>query len=169
LKINRLAESVRSGTDPILELRQKQRQELFELADKADVLATHYRQQEDQEIVSYYAEFFRPMHELKELHQKEAKFFRRRAGEEPKPTVVPIRQDRRQGRTGLRMRRAFICLMSTELDPALWGHKVVDLTDVDAVVAFTRIIFPEVNAEVVRKTLQPTTREGRRQGRATTA
>jgi hypothetical protein len=143
--------------------------ELLELADKADALAAYYRQQEDQEIVAFYAKSFRPVRELNEPHQKEAKFFRRRAGEEPKPTVVPIRQDRRQGRSGLRKRRAFICLMSKELDRALWGHKVIDLTDVEAVVAFTRIIFPEVSAEVVRKTLQPTTREGRRQKRAATA
>ncbi len=37
---------------------------------------------------------------------------------------------------------------------------------IEAIVAFTRIRFPEADAEVVRKTLEPTTREGRRHWRA---
>jgi hypothetical protein len=166
LRAKRQAESVRFGDDPILELRQKKRQELLELAAKAQALADYYRQEKDQNVVSCYVDYLRPVGELSRRQQLEANMFRQRAGEEPAPTVAPIRQDRRRGRTGLRQRRAFIRLIFTELEYAIWGEIPIDFTHVEAATALARIAFPEVDAEVVRKTLEPTTREGRRHKRA---
>jgi hypothetical protein len=124
LRVRRLAESVRSGADPMLEFRQKERKALLELADKAAAIADYYRQQEKQDIASWYAEFLRPVPELLRLHEKQAKLFRQLAGEEPKPTVPPLRQDRRKGRVGLRQRRAFITLMFRELYYRAWPRSI---------------------------------------------
>jgi hypothetical protein len=107
-----------------------------------------------------------PISDLVKLHQKEADILRERAGEEPQPTVPVIRQNRRGTHCGLRARRAFIDLMAEEIDLWTQGNAPVGFDRVEAIVAFTRIGFPEADADVVRKTLEPTTREGRRQWRA---
>jgi hypothetical protein len=102
---------------------------------------------------------------LVKLHQKEADVLRERAGKEPQPTVPVTRQNCRGTQSGLRARRAFIHLMAKEIDLWTQGNVLVGFDRIGAIVAFTRIGFPEADADVVRKTLEPTTREGRRRWR----
>jgi hypothetical protein len=114
-------------------------------------------------LVDYFQRRLRPLPELVELHQQLAEFGRSRAGTEPTPTAAPMRQDKRQGRSGLRKRRVFIYQMSETLEQSVYSKESLSgFTHVEAVAAFARIGFPEVGKESVRKTLAPTTREGRR-------
>jgi hypothetical protein len=131
----------------------------------AEALATYFSQL-DEESAAWYNEFVHPVKEMVRLHRKQAKAFRERAGDEPKRTMPVIRQDRGRGQSGLRVRRAFIGLIAAELDRLIYGEAAVGFSRVGAIVAFARIKFPEVDADVVRKTLEPTTREGRRRWRA---
>jgi hypothetical protein len=164
LLANRMAEGMRTG-DYFFEQRQKERQKLLDLADMAEGLATYFGQL-DEETAAWYEEDLHPVQKLVKLHLREAHFLRRYAGDEPQPTVPMIRQDRRGGQSGLRVRRAFIRLMAKEIDWWICGKAAVGFDHVAAIVAFTRIRFPEADADVVRKTLEPTTREGRRRWRA---
>jgi hypothetical protein len=164
LHVNRISESMRSGDDPVLVRRRSQRNETLDMADKADALARYLHTLEDYSgLVDHFQRFLRPLPELVELNQQLAEFLRSHAGKEPTPTTVPIRQDRRQGRSGLRKRRVFICQMSETLVESVYSEEPLSgFTHVQAVAAFARIAFPEVGEEEVRKTLAPTTREGRR-------
>jgi hypothetical protein len=168
LRANRRAESACSGTDPLLERQQKERRDCLEAVDRFEWLDDFYGRIPP-DIAAKYAMFFRPVDTSRLALRGEAAFWRRCAGREPKPIAPPTRQDRRGGRTDLRRRRAFITLMREELE--YWVQdKPVTYTEhdhINAIVAFTRIGFPEVDAEIVRKTREPTTREGREQARAT--
>jgi hypothetical protein len=164
LRVNRLAEGMRSG-DWFFERRQKERQELLDQAGMAEALATYFSRL-DEESVAWFDEFLHPVQTLVKLHLREAKLLRERAGDEPKPTVPAARQDRRGGEAGLRVRRAFIGLIAEDLDRLIPREVAGGFNHLAAIVAFARIKFPEVDADVVRKTLEPTTREGRRRWRA---
>jgi hypothetical protein len=164
LRVNRLAEGMRSG-DWFFERRQMERQELLDRADMAEALATYFSQL-DGESAAWFDEFLHPVQTLVKLHLREAKLLRERAGDEPKPTVPAARQDRRKGEAGLRVRRAFISLMAEDLDRWIRREAAGGFSHLEAIVAFARIKFPQVDADVVRKTLEPTTRAGRRQWRA---
>jgi hypothetical protein len=165
LRVNRLAEGARSGVDLDLEQRRKEHLELLEKADQAEALANYFSGL-DAETAAWYDEFLHPTRELVKLRQKESSILRKRAGADPEPTVPMIRQDRRGGQSGLRVRHAFIHLIAEEFLCFISAKAAVGFNHVEAIVAFTRIRFPEADAEVVRKTLEPTTREGRRQRRA---
>jgi hypothetical protein len=134
------------------------------LTGMAEALANHLRGL-DEATTAWYGGLV-PIRDLVKLHQKEAEILPERAGKEPQPTVPEIRQNRRGTRCGLRARRAFIHLMAEEIDLWTQSNVLTDFDRIGAIVAFTRIGFPEVDADVVRKTLEPTTREGRRQWRA---
>jgi hypothetical protein len=164
LYVNRISESLRSGDDPILERRRSQRNETLNMAYKADALARYLHTLEDYSgLVDHFQRHLRPLSELVELNRQLAEFLRSHAGKEPTPTTVPMRQDRRQGRSGLRKRRAFICLMSETLEQSVYSEEPLSgFTHLQAVAAFARIALPEVGEEEVRKTLAPTTRKGRR-------
>jgi hypothetical protein len=111
LSVNRMSESMRFGEDPILERQRSQRNETLDMADQADTLARYCHMLEKYPgLVAQFQRFMRPLPEFVELNQRLAEFLRSHAGEEPTPTAAPMRQDRRQGRSGLRKRRAFICL-----------------------------------------------------------
>jgi hypothetical protein len=114
LLANRMAEGVRTG-DYFFEQRQKDRQKLLDLAVMAEGLAAYFGQL-DEETTVWYEEYLHPVQKLVKLHLREAHWLRRHAGDEPKPTVPMIRQDRRGGQSGLRVRRAFIRLMAEEID-----------------------------------------------------
>ena len=165
LLANRMAEGARAGVDFVYEQRQKERREYLDLADKAEALAKYFSQQ-DEEAAACYAESLLPVRKLVELHLREARLLRRHASDEPKPTVPMIRQNRRRGQSGLRVRHAFIHLIAKEVDWWIRAKAAVGFNRIEAIVAFIRIKFPEVNAEVVRKTLEPTTRKGRHEWRA---
>jgi hypothetical protein len=164
LRVNRMAEGARAGIDIVFQQRQNERRELLDLAGMAEALA-HHLGGLDEETAAWYDGLL-PIGDLVKLHQKEADILRERAGEEPQPTVPVIRQNRRGTHSGLRARRAFIDLIAEEIDRWTQGNAPVGFNRVEAIVAFTRIGFPEADADVVHKTLEPTTREGRRQWRA---
>ncbi len=111
LEARKIAESVKLGNDPILLERQKQRVELFELAEKAEALAQYFKEAEKYSgIAKYYQRFlvlpvlpeqeaiarvehpFLRVKQLQELHLREAELLRRRAGREPKPTTFISRK-----------------------------------------------------------------------------
>jgi hypothetical protein len=164
LRANRMAEGAHGGVDIVFERRQKERRECLDLADKAEALANHFGGL-DEETTAWYDGLL-PVRELVKLHKKEASILRERAGEEPQPTVPVIRQNRRGSHIGLRARRALIQLIAKEVDQWTQGNAPVGFNRFETIVAFVRIRFPEVDADVVRKSLEPTTREGRRQWRA---
>jgi hypothetical protein len=64
------------------------------------------------------------------------------------------------------VRRAFISLIAKEINWWFRAKAAVGFDHLAAIVAFARIKFSEVDADIVRKTLEPTTREGRRRWRA---
>jgi hypothetical protein len=165
LRINRQAESVRFGGDSVFAARQKRRSGLLELADASAELAHFFREQAKiSYLVDEYATELRPLPELIALHDALARYLRKSAGPALKPTITPPRQDRRNGRSGLRKRRLFITLMSD----CLWrfyDQKVGDPFHIDSLVAFARIEFPDVDYVTLQKALEPTTREGRRRSR----
>jgi hypothetical protein len=162
LRTNRWAERARVGIDCFLEQQREKRKKHLELADTAEALAT-YLSQLDQMTATYYNECLHPVEEMVRLHRKQADFSARK---EPEPTVPMSRQDRRGEHSGLRARRAFIHLIHKEFTELRTGESAGNFNFVEPTVAFARIKFPEVDAEVVRKTLEPTTREGRRRQRA---
>jgi hypothetical protein len=164
LRVNRRAEGARAGIDIVFQQRQNERRELLDLAGMAEALANHLGGL-DEETAAWYVGL-PPIRDLVKLHQKEADILRERAGKEPQPTVPVIRQNRRGTHCGLRARRAFIDLIAKEIDLWTQGNVLVGFDRIGAIVAFTRIGFPEADADVVRKTLEPTTREGRSQWRA---
>jgi hypothetical protein len=64
------------------------------------------------------------------------------------------------------VRRAFIHLIANLLNWFIGDKAAIRFNHIEAIVAFTRIKFPEADADVVRKTLEPTTKEGRPRWRA---
>ena len=165
LRINREAEAGRFGKDAVLEARQERRSRLLELANYADKLARFFREQAKiADRPAQYEEDFRPLSELIAFNDAQARFLRKEAGPEPRSTIKPPRQDLRKGRTGLRKRRLFISSISGCLT-RFYDQKVDSPFHIDSLVAFARIEFPEVDYVTVKKALEPTTREGRRQRR----
>jgi hypothetical protein len=164
LIMRRHAESVSSGTDFELRERQRRREHLLELAKKADDLAEYYKwAAEYSGIASYFMRFLKPVSELQELHEKEAKLLRQRAGRQPKPAARVSRQDRSKGRKGLRKIIAFI-----DLSDCFLRDWLSEKPDYEAVAVLTEIAFPDhdINAEYVRQVLRPTTVVGRSKSRA---
>jgi hypothetical protein len=166
LRSNREAEAGRSGKDAILDVQEERHRKLLDLADKAAELAHFSRQQSKSlHLRETYEKEVGPLRELIVLHDALERFLRKSAGAMPKPTtIMPPRQDRRNGRTGLRKRRLFITRMSDCLTK-FYDQKVDHPFHVDSLVAFTRIEFPDVTYAAMQKLLEPTTREGRRQRR----
>jgi hypothetical protein len=102
------AESVASGTDFALRHNQRLHQWQLELGKKAEDLADYYKWAEDYSgIAMFFHRFLRPVHELEELHRREAALFRQRTRRPPKPGVRVSRQDRSKGRKGLRKMAIF--------------------------------------------------------------
>jgi hypothetical protein len=169
LRANRRAESACVGTDPLLERQRSERRDLLGAVDRLEWLVGFYGRI-DPELAARYMKVIHPVDAWRATLQGEANLLRKRAGREPKP-VAPTRQDRRSGRTDLRRRRAFITLMREELEYWIRENRVTYTKHdhVKAIVAFTRIAFPEADAEMVRRIREPTTREGREQARATRA
>ena len=165
LRANRMAEGAHEGVDIMFERRQKERRKYLDLAVMAEALANHFGGL-DEETIAWYDGLLPPVRELVKLHQKEANILRERAGKEPQPTVLTIRQDRRGTHSGFRARRVFIQLIAEEIGQWTQGNAPVGFSRIEAIVAFVRIRFPEADVNVVRKTLEPTTREGRRRWRA---
>jgi hypothetical protein len=164
LRANRKVEGVSSGVDSFLERERKRREQFLESGHRAEALAK-FLSELDEETADCLQDDLGPVGELVKLHLKEAKSFRQRAGNEPEPTVPLIRQDRRGQRSGLRVRHAFIHLMAELVDWIIGSSTAVGFSRVEAIVTFARVKFPQADAEMVRKTLAPTTRAGRRQAR----
>jgi hypothetical protein len=162
LRANRKVEGVSSGVDCFLERERKRREQHLESGHLAEALAKCLNEL-DEDAAAWLQDVLAPVGDLVKLHLKEAEFFRQLAGNEPEPTVPLTRQDRRGQRSGLRVRHAFIHLMAELVDWIIGSDTAVGFTRVEAIVAFARIKFPEADAEIVRKTLAPTTRTGRRQ------
>jgi hypothetical protein len=93
LRVNRLAEGMRSG-DSFLEQQRKHRQECLDLADKAEELAKYFGQV-DTETAAWFKDELAPASTLAQQHLKEAEILRKIGGDEPKPTVPAVRQGRR--------------------------------------------------------------------------
>jgi hypothetical protein len=112
LEARKIAESVKRGNDPILLERQKQRAELFDLAEKAEALARYFKEAEKYSgIAMYFQRFlvlpvlpgqeavarveppFLRVKQLQELHLQEAKLLRQSAGREPKHTTFISRNE----------------------------------------------------------------------------
>lgn len=165
LRTNRWADDAGFGVDSFFDLAREERQKLLELADKAEALAKYFRDLDEMTADHFYG-FPLPVEGMANLHLKQSERLRALAGNEPKPTVPLSRQDRRGEHSGLRARRAFIQLIHKELTGLLEGESAVGFNFVEATTAFARIKFPDVDAEVVRKTLEPNTRESRRWWRA---
>jgi hypothetical protein len=170
LEARRIAEGVKSGDDSILRERQKQRDELLALAEKADDLARYFQETEkysgiamffqrflvlpvqpEQEAVPRVEPPFLRVQQLRELHQREAQLLRQRAGRVPKPTTFISREQSKRHVT------AFIHLMTNYMDE-ICGKQHRRAVALLASMAFK----DEVDDEDVRKTMNPSTRKGRR-------
>jgi hypothetical protein len=170
IQARRIAESVKGGNDPIRRERQKQREELLDLAGKANEMALYFQEAEkypgvanfwfrfltlpvtpEQEAVPRVESSILRVQQLRQLHEQEAQLFLRLAGKEPKATT----KIRREKRTLLIT--AFIYLM-TDYIHALCFHR-----HNEAVAILGNIAFPgyDLDAEAVRKTLQPSRRADR--------
>ena len=170
LSARRLAESMKAGDDPIWRESQEQRAELLALAEKADDLARYYQKAEkysgiamfiqqflvlpvmpEQEKVPRIEPPFLRVKQLQELHEREAQLLRRLAGKAPKPTTFISREK------GKRHITAFIHLMTDYM------HEICGKQHRHAVAMLASMAFNSlVDSEDVRKTLEPSTREGRR-------
>jgi hypothetical protein len=165
LRINRRAESGRFGGDVVFEAQRQRHRRLLDLADKAAELANFFRvQARSSYLLKEYEKELRSLPELIANHDALDRFLRKSAGPAPKPTVIPPRQDRRKGRTGLRKRRLFITLMSDCLT-MFYDQKADDRSHIASLTAFARIECPDVKLATIEKALEPTTRDGRRQKR----
>ena len=170
LQARRFAESVKAGDDPIIRKEQEQRAELLALAEKADDLARHYQETEkysgiamffqrflvlpvlpEQQAVPHFEPPFLRVQQLRELHEREAQLLRQMAGTAPKPMTFISREK------GKRHITAFIHLMTDYMDEICrkQHRRAVAML---ASMAFNCL----VDNEDVRKTLEPTTKEGRR-------
>jgi hypothetical protein len=164
-----IAESVKSGDDPILRERQKQRAELLALAEKADDLAQYFQETEkysgiamffqrflvlpvqpEQEAVPRVEPPFLRVQQLRELHQREAQLLRQLAARVPKPTTFISREK------GKRHVTAFIHLMTDYMDE-ICGKQHRHAVALLASMACK----DQVDDEDVRNTLRPSTRKGR--------
>jgi hypothetical protein len=169
LEARRIAESVKSGDDPILREKQKQRAELLALAEKADDLAQYFQEtekysgiamffqrflvlpvQSEQEAVPRVEPPFLRVQQLRELHEREAKLLRQRAARVPKPTTFISREK------GKRHVTAFIHLMTDYMDE-ICGKQHRHAVALLASMACK----DQVDDEDVRNTLRPSTRKGR--------
>lgn len=172
LQARRIAESVKPGDDPILRERQKQRAELLALAEKADDLARYFQEAEKYSgIAMFFQRFlvlpvqpeqdavprvelpFRRVQQLRELHEREAKLLRQRAGRVPKPTTFISRKK------GKRHITAFIHLMTNYL-VEICGKQHRRAVALLANMAFNALI----GDEDVRNSLRPSSKNGRRRG-----
>jgi hypothetical protein len=170
LEARRIAESVKAGHDPTLRERQQQREELLELAEKADDLARYYHGTErysgiamffqqwlvlpvlpEQAAVPRYEPPLLRVQQLRELHEREAQLLRQIAGRVPEPITFISREK------GKRHITAFIHLMSNYMD-SICGKGYRRAVAMLASMAFNCL----VDEEDVRKSLKPTTKEGRR-------
>jgi hypothetical protein len=162
------AKSAQSGIDFNLRERRQYHERHLDLAKKSDELADYYRWAAGYSgMANFFNRFFKPVGELENFHRREAEILRRRAGRPPKSSLRISRQDRSKGHGGLRKINVFIDLADCFIrdwisaDPAY-----------EAIAVLTNIAFPgyDLIADDVRKALQPTTREGRKQAsRALTA
>jgi hypothetical protein len=170
LQARRIAESVKHGDDPIMREEEKKRAQLLALAEKADDLARYYQEAEkysgiamliqrflvlpvlpEQEAVPRFEPPFLRVQQLRELHEREAKFLRQQAGRAPKPITFISRTKRKRRIT------AFIHLMTDYMDD-FCGNQHRRAVAMLASMAFNSL----VDNEDVRKALLPSTKESRR-------
>ncbi len=149
---------------------QEHRAWLLALAEKAADLARYYQWAEkysgiamgiqqvlelpvlpEQAAVPRYEPPYLRVQQLRELHEREAQFLRQSAGRPPKPTTFISREK------GKRHITAFIHLMTSYMD-SICGKGYRRAVAMRASMAFNCL----VDEEDVRKSLKPTTREGRR-------
>ena len=175
-----IAENVKAGRDPTVDPSAKDRAKAQELAQKADDLATFYRDSgvsgkldsaslllpvsgkpnlasllgpRAELAVVFGQHGMMSLQQLAELHKREASLLRRFASKEaPRPHLRISRQ--RRGREHV----AFMQLAVRDM------RELCGAPQYDAVAAIATIAFPEANAtaESVRAACRPTTRSGRR-------
>jgi hypothetical protein len=158
------AESVKSGIDFELRERQRQHKRDLDLAQGAENLADYYKWAADYPgIADFFIRFLKPVGDLEALHRREAVLLRQRAGRPPVSAARISRQDRRGHRKGLRKVIAFI-----DLTAAFMGAWISEKPDYEAIALLAEIAFPdhEIDADDVRKAMNPTTRSGRKRVRA---
>jgi hypothetical protein len=165
LRANRAAESGRFGGDLVLQARRKRREARLEYAECARRLVQYlWPRRRNEQIAARFKDGYCPLDELIPCLEAAVNVLEKMAGPPPTTAIAPPRQDRRQGRTGLRKRRLFITSMSGVLT-TYYDQDVNDPYHIESVAAFTRIEFPDIKSVTVRQALEPTTREGRRQRR----
>lgn len=159
LAARRIAEAVTLGEDPILREKRQQRVELLALAEKADDLASYYQAAEHYSgIAMFFQRFLKPVEQLRELHQQEARLLRRRAGKEPEPTTFISRQSGGKNRRAhSRKYKAFMSLMADHM------REGCGKPHHNAVAMMTNIAFPraKVTADDSSSAQKATTRSGR--------
>jgi hypothetical protein len=170
LEARKIAEDVKSGYDPIFLKSKKQREELLALAEKSDDLARYFQQIEkysgtanffqrflvlpvlpEQEAVRRVEPPFLRVQQLQKLHKREAELLRQQAGRARKPTTFISRKKAK------RHVNAFIHLMTDRMDE-LCGKQHRRAVALLATMASKKTVYEEA----VRKTLMPSTKEGRR-------
>jgi hypothetical protein len=179
LRDRRIAESVKSGRDPLLQEKRKERQKLRELAEMADELARYFRGveqysaiamfwqrylvlpvQPEQEAVPRVEPPFLRVQQLRVIHEQEAKLLRDRAAREPRPTTRVSRQSGGKGRRDRsREYGAFMYDLAAQMCE-MCGEPLYDV-----VAAMANIAFPEADLtrdEARRAARRATTRSGRR-------
>lgn len=170
LQTRRIAESVRGGDDRLLRENQKRHAELLELAIKAKDLARYFEEAQkysgianfwhrflqlpllpEQDRVSRWERSDLRVQQLRQIHEQEAELLLRLAGRAPKPTTKIRREANKRHIT------AFIHLMTDHIKSMCYQQHN------DAVAILADIAFPghDIDAETVRKTLQPSRRVDR--------
>jgi hypothetical protein len=149
-----IAEGVKAGNDPFFQERQRQRSELFALAEKADDLAKYFESVERYSgIAMFFYRFFLPVRSLRMFHEYESRLLRQRAGQEPQQTTRISKQRHRREYV------AFMVFMEASM------RECTSRPFHGAIATMTEIAFPKagtLTAEDVRKACGPTTRSGRR-------
>jgi hypothetical protein len=139
LHARQFAEAAKSGDDPIRQHNLQRRDQLLELAKKADELAEHFREVERYSgDAMFFQRWFLPVRSLSMFHEYEAKLLRQHAGREPQPTAFISRQ---RGGKGKRPREigTFISLMIDRM------NEICRKPHRDAIAAMTNAAFPKAD------------------------
>jgi hypothetical protein len=160
-----IAKGVESGDDPIDRQRQKRREYLLDLADKADALAKYYRGKAEY-LLHDANELLMPVlkgaeirlvrpeitpnsappvysfrvfqHLIRELHERQAEMLRRQAGWEPVSTTVISRKSER------RVLKAFLHTITNSLND-LCGTHADGSPHREVIAVLANISFPDEN------------------------
>lgn len=163
------ATDLKHGVDSISQRAQGEIAELQQLAQKADDLARFCRGSSKLDLASLMSPQVRlgplikqhgmmPLLQLADLHEREARVFRRFAAKEAEQDRARRSRYRISRERHAREQIAFMHLMATGL------RELCGKPHYDAVAAMTNIAFPDadVASEHVRAACRPTTRQGRR-------